>query len=127
MEPLQETLFTHRENNDLEGGCVTAHSGGLGHSPKVAERKPAPFEIPTAWLICAVTAANARPGYPGNRAIEVEVLPAGKHYVAKALIREGSRHVARLVGDFCPTEQEALHSLEPLFVRFASTAPGKAA
>lgn len=86
----------------------------MGHSPKAAEQKPAPFEIPHAWLVCASVAANARPDYTGNRAIEVEVLPAGSTlYVAKAIIREGSRHIARLVGDFCPTEAEALHFRRP--------------
>ena len=75
--------------------------------------------------MCASVAANARPGYPGNRAIEVEVLPAGRLYVAKAVIREGSRHIARLVGEFCPTELEALYSLEPLFVRFAGSSSRK--
>lgn len=100
-------------------------AGGLGRSPKAAQRKPAPFEIPVAWLVCASVAANARSGYPGHRAIEVEVVPAGKCHVAYAVIREGSRHIARLVGDFASTELEALHSLEPLFVRFAGSNPEK--
>lgn len=122
---MENLCLAFNEIKQLQGRLVTAPAGGVGHSPTVAERKPAPFEIPNAWLICASDAANARPGYRGNRAIEVDVVSAGRLYVAKAVIREGSRHIARLVGDFCPTEQEALHSLEPLFVRFVDTTPGK--
>lgn len=115
-----EGRIWHREGT-TEAPELSA--GGLGHSPKVAQRKPAPFEIPHAWLACAAVAANARPGYSGNRAIDIEVIPAGHLYVAKAVIREGSRHIARLVGDSCPTELEALHSLDHLFIRFAGSSP----
>lgn len=125
LKHLQQAQLTLKENSNLDAGCVTTLEWGVGQSPTVAERKPAPCEIPHAWLVCASVAANARPGYPGSRAIEVEVIPAGRLYVAQAVIREGSRHIARLVGDFCPTEREALHSLEPLFVRFTGDALGK--
>ena len=57
--------------------------------------------------------------YSGNRAFDVNVVHAGHgQFVAQASLREGSRTVCRFVGSFCPSEQEAIASLEPLLARF---------
>ena len=93
--------------------------GGVGQSPTVAERKPAHFEIPRPWLECALATVRARPSHLANYLLDVEVLPVGKHYLAKALIRSGSNPLTRFIGEICPTELEALQSLEPLLVRYS--------